>query len=1077
MPLTFEQPLWLAGVLLMAPLGVVAWRWFTTMSRVRRWVSVGIRCVLVLLLCMALAGASAVRTSDRMAVIAVVDVSDSMRDLADAFADFPTDGTGKRMRWSDALSDWIIRAGAARGADDLLGIVAFDGRSIAVLTPVAPAHPDDPRSLTTSDFTLDFRAAQGTDIADALRFASAMFPPDARRRIVLLSDGNQTAGDAVAAARELAGPTTSASNSPAANVGVPIDVVPIAYRVRHEVMIEAVDAPPQAPRDSTITLRVVFNSTDPSAGSLNVLYEGRPIDLNGSSAGTARHVTLPAGLHVELVDVPLGPSTIHRLQPVFTPDDPASDRLTTNNSAETVTVTPGKGRVLVVDGDSDAQPGGPGLTLSQTLSRAGIDVQTVPPGGLPDDILSMQAYDLVILQNVAAEEVPRQAHDALEQYVKTLGGGLVMIGGPDSFGAGGWKGTTLEAALPVKLDLPEELIRPSAAIVIVLDASGSMMQAVQVSGKSQQQVANEGAALAVRTLDKTDLVGVIAFDDQTRIVVPLGRNDDPTRAAERILGISPGGGTRIFPAMEQAGELLRGVDANLKHIIVLSDGRDNDPPEQGLAIAQRLHADGITVSTIAVGDGADVGTLAEIAQRGGGQYYPVTDPNTLPRVFVKEIRVVRKPLIREGNFKPIDLRSGSALLAGVNVASAPPLGGLVLTQAREDPKITFALATSQGEPVLAHWFYGRGQVAAFTSDATRWARQWIDWPGYSAMWTAIARTVARPTAESASQLTTEIVGDDLVVRMEALNEDGKPQDSLDVSGLVYSPSGTSLNMTLGQVGPGLYEGRVRAAERGNYVIALTPTQAGRPLPPLVRGATRAQGAEVRQLTSNVDLMKQIADATKGRVLDLRRPDQAALFDREGIPPRRAASPIWPILLAWCVGLFVLDVASRRVAWDRLLSRELGAEMRRHAAESVAKRAQQAAATIGQLRKTVESAPTSTPSTSKPPAARGTSQIAAMTEETAHTPQPVDEIDVARLQRQLQEEHARAERQRRLRQQMLQQLGSGKSSAGDASTPPGTSTPPQKPGEETTSSLRAAKKRAQERYESPPEGGPGAPDRT
>lgn len=1061
MGLTFENPLWLLVLVIALPCALIAWRWFVTMSLARRWSAVIARSVLIALVALSLAGASRVRTSDRLAVIAVVDVSDSIREFADAFSDLGVTTTqAGTARWSAAIRNWLAQAAGARGPDDLFGLVVFDAGAVAVLTPAAPARPGD--ALRPEDFSLDYRAAQGTDIGGALKFAASLFPPDARRRIVLISDGNETAGNALDAARSLA--------SSASGTTIPVDVLPIAYRVRNEVMVEAVDAPPQAARGATVTVRVVFSSTDPATGRLDLLYDGQPIDINGPAAGGARRVTLPAGRHVELIDVSLTDATVHRLEPVFTPDNPQMDRLATNNRAQAVSVTPGKGRVLVVDGVSRGNSG-PGRTLPDALSRGGIDVQTVGPEGTPGDILSLQAFDLVVLQNVAAEELPRRTHEALAEYVKTLGGGLVMVGGPDSFGAGGWKGTALEPVLPVRLDLPEQLITPSAAIVIVLDSSGSMMQPVAGGSRSQQQIANEGAALAVMTLDKTDLVGVIAFNNSDRVIVPLERNTDARKSADLIRAISPGGGTFLYPAMEHALEMLSGVDAKIKHVIILTDGRSEGNPADGLAIAQKMKDRGISVSTIAVGDEADVMTLDAIATKPKGKFYRITDPNLLPRIFVKEIRFVRQPLIREGLFSPVDLKSGSPLVAGLDIAKMPQLRGLVLTQPRDDPKITYALATKQGEPLLAHWFYARGQVAAFTSDASTWAEKWLDWPGYATMWTSIARTIARPTSDQSLSLTSNLDGDDLVVRLEAADADARPMDALNVGGTVYTPDDRSIDITLAQTGPGTYEGRLPAPDRGTYIIALSPTQGSRALAPVIGGIARSVGQELRRLSSNVELLRTIAQETGGRVLELKSPRTADLYTRENVAPQRAAMPIWRTLLVLAMGVFILDVATRRIAWDRLITSEVTTELRRHAAEAVTQRARAAVATVGALRAKVDapSAASGERTGEASPRPAPLQPIERPQQPTAAQPlSQHDAEELVRAARAAREAHAKEQRQSRLREQMLKRL------AKDAPASPGTDSarpaepqapaPADTPAPDAASSLRAAKKRAREKFE-------------
>jgi len=371
--------------------------------------------------------------------------------------------------------------------------------------------------------------------------------------------------------------------------------------VTGEVMIEAVDIPPQASAGATVAVRVVLVSTDRASGTLELLYEGRAVDLNGGALGTGLRVALEPGRNVHVIPVPLGDRTIHRFEPIFTPTDESMDTLRENNRAETFTVTPGDGAVLLVNGSS--QGGGASGALERVLRRASGNVRVVSPGEIEPDLLALQPFGLIILNDVPAEELPRRLHGLLADYVTELGGGLVMIGGESSFGAGGWHGTDLEPVLPVRLDLPEKIIRPSAAVLIVLDASGSMGRMVSGGFRTQQEIANEGAALAIETLDKTDLVGVIAFETDHRDVVPLGRNKHAKESADLVRSILPGGGTNLYPVLRAAMSKLNAVEADVKHVIVLSDGQSEGDPEQGVETARAMAELGMSVSTIAVGDG------------------------------------------------------------------------------------------------------------------------------------------------------------------------------------------------------------------------------------------------------------------------------------------------------------------------------------------------------------------------------------------------------------------------------------------------------------------------------------------
>ncbi len=913
------------------------------MSRARAWSAVVLRSILIALIAMTLAGASTVHTSDRLAVIAVVDVSGSIQ----RFADFGNKPDGRRIPPAQAVRRWLEEASANRQPDDLLGVVIFDGDSLALAAPTPAGRQTDADTdagWRLEDLPLDLSMSEGTDIAGALRFAAALLPPDARKRLLLISDGDETAGDALQAARQLS--STRGANS---SDEIPIDALPVSYNVHNETMIDFVDAPPQAGRESIITVRVGLYSTRPTSGVLRLVREGVELDINGSAPGRGLRIQLKRGNQVVPIQVRTPDETVHRFRAVFEPDDPSADTVAQNNSGEAFTVTPGKGHILIIDGVSDGDPDGAGRILFNTLTRAGLEVETVPPSATPADLLSLQEFDLVILQNVAAEEIPPGSQTILASYVRDFGGGLVMIGGNDSFGAGGWNGGEVEEILPVEMDLPESLVMPSAAIVIVLDSSGSMGWNVMGGTRTQQEIANEAAALAIMTLDKQDLVGVVEFNSATRIVTPLAPNIDPQTTANRVRAISPGGGTNLYPALAQAGEMLRNVKAQVKLVIVLSDGVSMGSPIYGQTLAEQLADEDVKVSTIAVGDGADTQTLESIALAGGGEYYRVVDPNLLPQIFIREVRVVRKPMIREATFEPVLTGSGSPITAGLR-SPLPTLGGMVLTQPRPEATAVNAILAPTGEPVLAHWNIGLGRSAAWTSDASRWASDWISSPAYETLWTQLARTLSRAATSQQYDVNAEVRSGTLHLRLDAADDDGNPLDLLTVPGWVYRPDGSRVEVTLTQTGPGVYEAEVPAAQTGTYVSALTPRLGRQGLPAVVAGASSATSPEYSKLTSNIGLLRQIADETNGRILDWENPSSANLFDRAGLSPVRSLAPIWPTLALWSVLVMLLDVGTRRVAWDRILSRELAAQLNRHAKENVRLRGDHAVATLGRLRK-------------------------------------------------------------------------------------------------------------------------------
>lgn len=1030
----FEHPEWLLIAVLALPMAWMAVRWFLTMSRMRRWSAALARALLLASIAALLAGAVSVRQTDRLAVVAVIDVSESVRRFARA----PTEDGGEVLQ---AVRAFLVEAASERGPDDLLGIVAFDGRALAIATP-SRADP-----LTRP---IDVTMAGGTDIAAALRYASAMIPADAAGRIVLLSDGNETAGDATGAAAELVSRFAGRSGE---RSGLPIDVVPLAYDIEREVLVESVDVPPTAEAESVVPVRVVLRAAGPAEGVLRLVRAGEELDISPGRPGLGQPLRLKAGRHVEVIEVALEPGRVHRFDAVWEPRVSAGpegsvrfvgDTQSENNAASGLTITPGQGEVLLVDGVGRGSPTGGGAMLAQTLRAAGMTVTAIDPAAMPDDLISLQEFDLIVLQDVPADALSERAQRALAAHVEELGAGLVMLGGHNSFAPGGWRGSVLEPLLPVDMEIPDEMIVPTAAVMIVLDASGSMGHSVMGSIASKQEIANESAALAVATLDKRDLIGVLAFDNFTRTIVPLAPNADPEATADRIRSISAGGGTVIGPALARAEEQLIEVEAEIKHVILLSDGRSSDA-ESLPGMGERLGMLGIRVTTISVGSGADTETMQRIADRSGGKHYAVLNPNVLPRIFIKAIRIVRTPLVREAPFVPRVLATGSPLVEGLE--GMPPLGGLVLTQARDEPTITTAMVTAQGEPVLAHWQVGLGQVAAFTSDARgdAWAAMWTKWLGYSEFWTGLARTLSRPTTAGPYELRMVNEGDGLVLRLEAVDDEGEPIDYLSVPATVYSDSGAGREVRLAQVAPGLYETRIDAIETGQVVAVVRPRLGQQALPPVVGGMTIASGAEFRRLRSSEGLLREIAGMTGGRVFDLGQAENARLFDRGGVPPRLTSVPIFVPLMLLTLGLFVFDVATRRVAWDRFVSREFGADLRRSAAEATRDRGEQAGLALAGLK--AHSAEV-----------EGESQSARADGFGEHSAEAV--IASARERRAREE----SERLRKLREEMLRDSSAGEIQPTQPAEKSKPAKSPDKQEETGTGGLLAARRRARERAE-------------
>ncbi len=887
------------------------WRRLGLLSASQRWTSVVLRLIVLAVCVLTLAGLAGVREHDSLTVVAVIDQSESVRRFGS--------GSGGVQAGGDAVSVenwarvWLERSASDRRQGDRFGVVTFDRRAAV-------------KSLPSSDFQFDTGAAvgpvSGTDMAEAIRLATAVFPGDAAKRMVLVSDGNDTAsadgGAVLAAARE------------ARAAGVRIDVLPVAYRLPSEVAVEGLYAPLDGRIGQVVGLRVVLEATGPAEGVLQLKHNGRLVDLNGGQAGTGAGVGVgqwvdqeaDAGgagsrgfVWVSKIDLTLGDAGVNTFEAVFEPGD-GGDTMAVNNSAESFTVVYGPSRVLLVESPSDASDTS---LLSSWLSERGVRVDEVPAAAVPPSLARLRDYDALILRNTPASQISHAQQEIIAQYVHDLGGGLVMIGGPDGFGAGGWADTPVDRVLPVDSQIPNQTVLPSGVLLLVLDRSGSMGSPVAGSIYTKQELANEAAILALKTLYKQDMIGVIAFDSSPQWVVRLQLNSDPHAVAKQISRVQPGGGTEIYPALVEAYEAMVDLDTQeraIKHIVLLTDGQS--PSSRYQDVAAKLAGAGITLSTIGVGSDVNATLLARLAQWGGGVYHGVFDPSKLPQVFIKEARTIRKNLIKEGVLQPRLVSTGSPMTAGID--AVPLLKGLVLTSAKQDPRVFLPIVGPEGEPVLAHWQVGLGHSAAFTSDATsRWCAAWQGWPGHGDFWVRAVRAIARPPASRDYDIATTVRDDTVHIRLDtAGGVGGVFAPVLRVAGTVLVPDGSVVRVELDQTEPGVYEASVGAAAAGNYIVSLFVQQeggsggAGASRSVVVGGVTRSAGEELSRFQSNPGLLREVARLTGGRVLSAAEPEAGTLFDRGGIEATRSLRPLWQGMVMVLIAAFLMDVAVRRL---------------------------------------------------------------------------------------------------------------------------------------------------------------------
>ena len=670
-----------------------------------------------------------------------------------------------------------------------------------------------------------------TNIQAAIEVALAGIPPDFVPRVVLLTDGRETKGNALRAALQ---------------GRVRIDTVPLQTRDDPEIQVADISVPAQVAQGEPFFIDVAVHSNHDD----KVLVEV----YKGDHRIIAARKSLVAGENKfrfqEQVDRPTE-FAVRVSRPVDDAGSPIAgrflDTLLDNNAASGLVFAAGKPRVLIVESAPELAQ-----SLEWALQEEGIQTDTRPPQGVPEDLADLQHYEAVLLSNVPATALSQRKMDVIRKFVGDLGGGLIMLGGDQSFGLGGYYKTVIEEVLPVRSDFEKEKEKPSLGMMLVIDKSGSM-------GGQKIELAKDAAKAAVELLGNKDQVGVIAFDGQSFVVSELISAAQKGLVIDRISTIEAGGGTSMYPAMVDAHNLLSAASAKLKHVIILTDGISSPGDFDG--ITQDMANARITVSTVGIGD-PDVNLLQRIAELGKGRYYFTDDPSAIPQIFAKETMTASKSAINEQPFLPQVIRS-TPVLGDIQFDTAPFLLGYVIT--RPKPTSEVILVSETGDPLLSWWRYGLGMSVAFTSDAkSRWAAEWLSWPGYSKFWAQLVRHSMRKSEAKGVLAELQRHSSTARVRLDAVDAEGRFINGADATLTVIDPQLGERELSLSQVAPGRYEVDVDIPDSGAWHLHALLKKDGQLLHQQSRGLIVGYPDELRLQPTNETLLRSISESTGGK---------------------------------------------------------------------------------------------------------------------------------------------------------------------------------------------------------------------
>ena len=849
-------------------------------GRPRDWASLALRLLIILLLIMSLAGARVVRASEELAVVFVVDASDSIGPEQAAEAEA-----------------FVREAVESMGPADKSAVIVFGSnalveRPMSALAELAP--------VTSVPQTLH------TDIAEAIRLGLAVFPAGSGRRMVLVSDGISTVGH------------TEEAAALASSAGVQIDVMPLSRPAgEFEAILTRVTAPTRVGEGEAFSIDVTAESTANVAARLRLLAAGsvvydQPVHLRpGANNFTIRLQATEQEFARYVVQIA-----------------PEQDTFFQNNELGAFTEIVGQPRILLVSqGDAVDDSGNPvadeSPQLLLALTATGLEVDRATPAELPSSLEELSNYASVVLVNVNAKHLSPRKMATLHSYVRDLGGGLVAVGGPESYGMGGYFRTPLEEALPVDMQIKDQERFPSVSIVIVMDRSGSM--GVEEGGAAKIQLAAEGAVRVVELLNDFDEITVIPVD--TRPDNPIG----PTLAAEREAIIdrirqigAGGGGIFVRTALEAAASALAQSTNQVKHIILLADGADSEQKEGVPELIRALAEEGVTVSTVSIGDGPDLAWLQQMAELRGGRFHFTDQAANLPQIFTQETTSIQRSYLVEERFFPTlgdqGFARGHAIFRAMESSGftrVPPLHGYVGTSPKSAAQVI--LETHLGDPLLAAWEYGLGRSVAWTSDGTgRWGSEWVRWQGFPTFWSSVVRWTIPQRGDSGVETAVILQDDKAKLVANARTGDGAYLNNLEMQANVVAPDGALTALSLRQVAPGRYEAEFEPSGEGAYFIRIAGESGdGEVAVGHTAGWVLAYSPEYARLGADSQLLRTVAELTGGRILnELESGGAVEAVLEHDLAGRPAARPIWPWLIVAAVLLLPADIAVRRLAITR-----------------------------------------------------------------------------------------------------------------------------------------------------------------
>ena len=799
-----------------------------------------VRAAVVLMILLALSGFSIGRRKGVNTTVFLVDISNSnSQNLPE-------------------METYLKEALDEMPKDNRYGIVTFGKNSLVEQFLTREDHFSQIMSLPDKS---------ATNFEDALSRALAMIPADGAGRVVILTDGRETKGNLSATASALAARQ--------------VELLALVYETTQgqDVYVENVELPSYLYQGDVYSMTVTVESNYDTDAQIQI-WSGTiqtasyDVHLNRGS-NQFRFQQKVTGESVESFDVKVAA---------------AGDTCEENNSFHAYSVVDSVPKILLVSGmDEDSS------RFEELLRSVGSNYRAVSAINAPDTLEGLLEYKSILLENVYLSDLPKGFLDNVETYVKDYGCGLICIGGEDSFALGGYRETVLETVLPVDMELRGVDEIPTMAMIMVIDHSGSMSAGAE-TGASNLDLAITAAETAVDQMRSTDYVGVITFDDTFSWVVETTQASDKDAVKAQIETIAEGGGTTIQPALWAALEGVKACDADIRHVILLTDGQGESRNYRDIIASYT--AGKVTLSTVAVGAGSDARILEQLAENCGGRYYYSDMASEIPKIFAQEVFLSGDTYLQNGTFG-LAVNGSNEITRGLFEEGWPQIYGYVSATPKGASNVL--IASEKEDPVLTVMQYGLGHTAAWNTDVTnRWTAGFAGENEYAQLW----RRIIDYSVGNAA------IGEDSVDVMTAGGITRIVYDALDygeqtkVEAVYTDPEGNTRTVPLPATAPGSYEAKLDTDITGIYNLSVRRLDGGN-ITNAVTTAMAVQYSDEYKFDIGTTAFKSFVERY-GRLLST---EENFWKQRKSETRERFELTKWLLLTA--VLWFVMDIAFRR----------------------------------------------------------------------------------------------------------------------------------------------------------------------